>query len=168
MKSHTPDLSRRSFLKLSAASGATLLLASCSSAGAEKLTFIDRLIGHPLTQLPQIEDAWLLENGRLLLNLSKLPEFKTLGGAVRIEGDALADPLLVVLGEDSNYYAFINACTHAGRMIDPVKGTMTLECCSVSSSTYNYAGEVLSGPAAETLTSYAVSVENDYLSVLLN
>ncbi len=30
-------------------------------------------------------------------------------------GEVLADPVLVILGDDGEYYAFKNACTHAGR-----------------------------------------------------
>jgi len=91
-----------------------------------------------------------------------------LGGAVRIEGEVLSDPILVVLGDDGNYYAFKNRCTHGERMIDPVVGTMTLECCSVSKSTYDYDGNVLSGPAEGPLTSYALESLGDKLTVNLN
>jgi nitrite reductase/ring-hydroxylating ferredoxin subunit len=110
----------------------------------------------------------MLEGDQLTLDLAKLPELDTLGGAVRIEGDVLANPVLVILGEDDNYYAFQNACTHAGRMIDPVAGTMTLECCSVSSSTFDYQGNVLSGPAEGALTSYALEKLGDQLIINLN
>ena len=83
------------------------------------------------------------------------------------QGEALADPILVVLGDDGEYYAFLNACTHAGGKIDPVAGTMALECCSVSGSTFDYDGNVLSGPAEEALTSYPLNVEGDELSISL-
>ncbi len=164
------ELSRRSFLKLTAAKGATFLLASCASKDPQKLTFLDRVLGRPRTDFPQIEGSWKMENAnsKLVLDLSKLPEFDVLGSAVRIEGEVLTDPILVVLGDDGAYYAFKNACTHAGRRIDPLKGTMTMECCSVSSSTFNYKGEVLSGPADEALTSFPLSLVNGYLSIQLN
>ena len=158
-------LSRRSFLKLTGAAGGAFLLASCSGVEDGKLTFFDRLSGTPLTQLPQLENAWVYVDGALMLDLTKLPELDTLGGAVRIEGEVLPAPILVVLGADGNYYAFENACTHAGRMIDPVAGTMTLACCSVSSSTFDYQGKVLSGPAEGTLTSFPLAVENDQLTI---
>lgn len=162
-------ISRRSFLKLTGATGAAFILASCSGSGEKKeLGFIDRLLGKPLTQPPQIEDAWTHIDGELRLDLSKLPEISELGSAVRIEGDVLADPILVVLGDDGEYYAFKNACTHAGRMIDPLSGTMTLQCCSASKSTYDYEGKVLSGPAKGPLTSYALVVEEGYLVISLN
>lgn len=155
----THNISRRTFLQMTGITGAAFLLTSCD--------FSDRLLGVPQTQLPQIEGAWTYAGGTLTLDLAKLPELESLGGAVRIEGDVLAEPILVVLGEDGNYYAFENACTHAGRMIDPLAGTMTLECSSVSSSTYDYQGNVLSGPAKEPLTSYPLTVEGNQLQVTL-
>ena len=158
-------ISRRSFLKLTGAAGATFLLSSCSGVEDGELTFFDRLSGTPLTQLPQLENAWVYADGALMLDLTKLPELGSLGGAVRIEGEVLPAPILVVLGQDGNYYAFENACTHAGRMIDPVAGTMTLECCSVSSSTFDYQGNVLSGPAEDTLTSFPVAAEDDQVTI---
>jgi len=38
-----------------------------------------------------IEGAWSFSDGLLSLDLSKLPELVDLGGAVRIEGETLAD-----------------------------------------------------------------------------
>jgi nitrite reductase/ring-hydroxylating ferredoxin subunit len=153
----TEKLSRRSFLKLTGLVGGAFILTSCE--------FADRVKGVPETQLPQIEGAWTYTEDTLTLNLAKLPELVDLGGAVRIEGEILADPILVVYGEDGNYYAFKNVCTHADRMIDPVAGTMTLECCSVSSSTFDYQGNVLSGPAEGVLTSYALTLDGDHLVI---
>jgi nitrite reductase/ring-hydroxylating ferredoxin subunit len=127
-----------------------------------------RIKGEPLTGLPQIDGAWTLQEDKLVIDLAKLPELADLGGAARIEGDVLAQPVLVFQGEDSNYYAIENACPHAGRKIDPIVGTMTLECCSISSSTFDYAGNVLSGPAEASLKLYDVSVADEQLFITLN
>lgn len=153
----THEVSRRTFLKMTGVVGGTMLLAGCG--------MINRIKGVPETGLPQIESAWSYDSGTLTLNLARLPEISSLGGAVRIEGDILPDPILIVLGEDGQYYAFRNACTHAGRMIDPVAGTMTLQCCSASKSTFDYSGSVLSGPAEGPLTSYPLTLEGDQLLV---
>jgi Rieske Fe-S protein len=118
-----------------------------------------------MTELPQIEDAWIYEAGALTLDMTRLPELDAMGGAVRIEGDILTDPILVFQGDDGEFYALKNVCTHAGRKIDPIAGTMTLECCSASQSTYDYQGNVLSGPAERPLTIYPVTLENDQLII---
>jgi nitrite reductase/ring-hydroxylating ferredoxin subunit len=160
-------ISRRDFLKLTGLVGGTFILTACSG-GEGELSFLDRLRGIPLTNLPQLEGAWAKEYNTLMLDLTRLPELDSLGGAIRIEGETLPDPILVVLGEDGNHYAFKNVCTHAGRMIDPVAGTMTLECCSVSSSTFDYQGNVLSGPAEGALTSFPLENIDDKLIIDLN
>ena len=152
-------LNRRSFLKLTGAVGGVFFLSSCG--------VVDRVRGKPQTKLPVVEGAWSLKDGTLILDLDRMPELEDLGGAVRIEGPILPDPILVVLGEDGKYYSFKNVCTHSGRMIDPVAGTMELQCCSVSRSTFDYEGQVLSGPAEGPLTSYPLVVDGKDLLITL-
>jgi nitrite reductase/ring-hydroxylating ferredoxin subunit len=43
------------------------------------------------------------------------------------------------------YRAFENKCAHAGRKLDPVPGTETVQCCSMGQLTYDYQGNVISG-----------------------
>ncbi len=165
----SPNITRRDFLKLTGLAGGTIILTACSGGADEReLSFVDRLMGKPLTDLPQLEGAWIKEGDTLMLDLTKLPELGSLGGAIRIEGEVLPDPILVVMGEDGSYYAFKNVCTHAGRMIDPLAGTMTLECCSASKSTYDYQGNVISGPAEGPLTSFSLENQDDKLIIDLN
>jgi Rieske Fe-S protein len=162
------NISRRSFLKLTGASGLAMILVGCSGEESGKRTFFDKIQGKSFTNQPQIADAWQFDIGILTLDMAKLPELSDLGGAVRLEGDLLPDPVLIVYGEDGQYYAFKNACTHAGRMVDPVAGTMTLTCCSISASTYDYQGNVLDGPAPEPLTSYPLAIDGDNLIITVN
>lgn len=152
------SISRREFLTVTGLTGAAFILVSCSANPGEKerLTFIDRLKGIPLTQPPQIPDSWSYADDEVRLDLSKLPELAEMGGAVRIEGEVLPAPILVFQGEDGEFYAFKNVCAHGGRMVDPLAGTLTIQCCSASKSTYDYDGNVLSGPAEGPLTRYAV------------
>jgi nitrite reductase/ring-hydroxylating ferredoxin subunit len=158
-------LSRRDFLKVTTAAGTDIILTSCSGKDSGELTFFDRVLGCPLTDLPQVESAWSYKNHTLRLDLAKLPELDAMGGAVRIEGEALPEDVLIVYGLDGSYYALKNACTHADRKIDPVADTMTLESCSVSSSTFDYQGNVLSGPAEGSLTSFALSVDGELIEI---
>jgi len=162
--------SRRTFLKWSAITGAaaitTYVVVRVSGNKDEKRhTLLSRIQGIPLTDPPENPNAWAYEDGTLFVTLADVPELDATGSAVRIEGDVLADPILVVHGDDDGYYAYLNACTHAGRMIDPAAGTLTLECCSASRSTYDYAGNVLSGPAEGPLTTYPVEVDAGRLAI---
>lgn len=160
-------ISRREFLTVTGLTGAAFVLVSCGSSQGkkERLTIIDRLQGNPLTQPPQIPDAWSYAEGEVRLVMSKLPELADLGGAVRIEGEVLPAPMLVFQGEDAEYYAFENVCAHGGRMVDPLAGTLTIQCCSASKSTYDYDGNVLSGPAEGPLTKYMVEKVNGELVI---
>lgn len=156
------NITRRGFLKITGAVGGAFLLINC------KLSDITR--GASETNLPQIEGAWAYSENILTLDLSKLPEIGALGGAVRIEGEDLPNPILVVLGEDGNYYAYKNVCTHLGRLIDPLAGTMKLKCSSMickERSTYDYQGRVHSGYAEGPLKKYRVALEGDQIIVAL-
>lgn len=158
----TENVSTNNLLKLTSVIGDVFLLIN------RKYTDIAR--GATQTNLPQIEDAWTYSQGILDLDLTKLPEIGSLGGAVRIEGDVLPNPIFVLLGEDGIYHAYKNICTHLGRMIDPVSGTMTLKCSSVickDKSTYDYQGKVRSGFAEGPLTSYRLSVIENQLIITL-
>ena len=43
----------------------------------------------------------------------------------------LAVQVLIVHGEDGEYHALENKCTHAGRRLDPLPGRPEVECCSI-------------------------------------
>ncbi len=49
------------------------------------------------------------------------------------------------------------------RRLDPVPGTNTVQCCSVSKSTYDLDGTKVHGPAPDPINTYPVSVEGDKL-----
>ena len=68
-------------------------------------------------------------------------------------------------GEDGEYYAFKNRCTHAKRRLDPVSGTPNVQCCSVGKSTFEYDGKVVSGSAKKNLTIYSITVEDGKLVI---
>jgi nitrite reductase/ring-hydroxylating ferredoxin subunit len=158
----TENISSSNFLKLTGVIGEVFLLINRK--------YSDLVRGATQTNLPQIEGGWTYSEGILNLDLTKLPEIGNLGGAVRIEGDVLPNPILVLLGEDGNFYAFKNVCTHAGRMMDPVAGTMTLKCSSVickNRSTFDCQGNVHSGLAEGALTSYKLSIEDDQMRIIL-
>lgn len=165
----TKGLSRRDFLKFTGAAGGVLILGGyvVAEVADPKRSVLDRIQGNPLTPLPEDTGAWTYANDELTLDLTRLPELEAMGGAVRIEGEVLPDPVLVFLGDNGSYYAFKNACTHGGRKIDPITGTMTIECCSMSGSKYDYEGNVLSGPAEAPLTAYPIALEGGTLRIAL-
>jgi nitrite reductase/ring-hydroxylating ferredoxin subunit len=96
-----------------------------------------------------------------------MPELMAPGSGVRLEGKDLDPRLLVYHGEDGQFHAVANRCTHMGRRIDILSGTQLLQCCSVSKSTFDYDGRPVGGAAKKALTAYAVNREAGTLTIEL-
>lgn len=131
-----------------------------------KRNFFQRLLGISATAKPKNDSCWNYANGKLTISLSKASELKSPGGAARFEGNNLPVRVLVVYGEDGQYRAFQNRCTHMGhRRLDPVPGTSTVQCCSVNKSTYDSDGNKIFGPAPHPVTRYPVEKDQEKLIV---
>ena len=118
---------------------------------------------------PELDASlWHLEGSRAIVQVSRVSELQDPSGAVYLGGQGLSVPLLIVRGEDENYFAFANRCTHIGhRKLDPVPGKSQLRCCSVSHSIYDYQGNVVKGPAKKSITAYSTELKEDKLIVNL-
>lgn len=99
-------------------------------------------------------DLWEFDGDKATIVLSEVSQLKNPCGAVYLSGKGLKDPILVVHGDDGQFHCFSNRCGHMGRKLDPVPGEPILRCCSVSHSTYDYQGKVVSGPAKEVIQVY--------------
>jgi len=123
-----------------------------------------RFLGIPVTPKFTNSDCWSFSDGKLTVDLKKIPELEKPGGSIRLEGENLPQRVLVVFGEDEQYHVFKNRCTHMGhRRLDPVPGTNTVQCCSVGKSTYELDGTKVHGPAPDPISTYPASVEGDKL-----
>jgi nitrite reductase/ring-hydroxylating ferredoxin subunit len=132
-----------------------------------KRSILQRLFGIPATSVASDPGAWTYSGGRLEIALARTPELEKSGGAIRLEGKGMPERVLVVHGEDGNYYAFQNRCRHMGRRLDPVPQTATVQCCSIGKATYNYDGKVLAGPAKEAVKTYNLQVREGKLIITL-
>jgi len=126
-----------------------------------------RIFGICETKAPSDGKCWKVAEGKVEIELARVPELQSKEGAIRLEGGGLPERVLVVHGTDGRFYAFRNNCTHFGRRIDPLPGQPQVRCCSLSKSTFDYRGERVSGPARRTLTTYKVEVENGVLIISL-
>jgi nitrite reductase/ring-hydroxylating ferredoxin subunit len=126
-----------------------------------KRNIFQRLFGLCATPRPADEGCWTYSSGRIEIDLSRAPELATPLGAFRLEKRGLPTRVLVIHGEDGLFHAFQNRCRHVGRRLDPVPGTSTVQCCSVNKSTYDYEGNVVSGPVTEGVTAYEVQTDED-------
>ena len=134
-----------------------------------KRSFFQRLLGISATTKPGIDDCWHYADGKLTIDLGKAVELKTPGGAIRFEGENLPKRVLVVHGENGEYRAFHNRCTHLGhRRLDAVPGTDTVQCCSINKSTYDSSGNKIFGPVHQPITRYPVEKDQEKLIVLIS
>jgi len=129
---------------------------------------LKRILGICETQPPADAGCWQVKEGQVEIELARAPELSAPGGAVRLEGQGLPMRVLVVHGPDNRYLAFHNKCTHGGRRIDPLPGTDQVRCCSVSKSTFDYEGRVVSGPAKGPLTPFPVTAEGGALRIAIS
>lgn len=129
--------------------------------------FFQRLLGLCVTRKPAKQDSWKFEDGKLTVDLQAMPELSPKGSAVRLEGGGLAEPVLLVHGDDGGFHAFRNRCTHGKRALDPVPGAGTVQCCSVGTSTFDYSGKLIEGPAKGPLTVYGVDKQGETLLITL-
>jgi len=130
-----------------------------------KRNIFQRILGKCITQEPEDDGCCVFSGGKVVIDLNRAPELDQPGGAIRLEGNNLPERILVVRGDDGKYRAFCNRCSHAGRRLDPVPGTETVQCCSMGVSTFDYEGKVLAGSAKKPVTVYPVNVENKKLTV---
>lgn len=159
-------VSRRTLLRVGGCAG--ISVAACGATGVivgTQTDLLDRIQGISDTPLLENKAAWTYTEPTLTLELDQIPELAQPGHGIRLEDDSLPDRLLIVYGEDSSYYVYLNKCTHGERRIDPVGGK--LECTSFSKATYDYNGEKLSGPAKGPLTTYEASVVGNQLVITL-
>jgi len=128
-----------------------------------------RIFGICNTQPPKDPVSWKHSEGTIEIDLGLMPELAEPGGAVRLEGNGLDMRVLIVHGLDGKFHAFGNRCTHTGhRRIDPLPGEEAVRCCSVSKSTYDYDGNVISGAAKEPIPVFQVEEEGGRMRVQLS
>ena len=127
-----------------------------------------RLFGICETRPPADAGCWSYTAGKIEIMLDQAPELSQPGGAIRLEGSALPQRVLVLHGQDGHFHAFPNRCTHLGhRRLDPVPGEDGICCCSVSKSVFDYNGRNVSGAAREPLAPFQVETGSGTLIISL-
>lgn len=124
-----------------------------------------RILGICETKYPKDAGSWNYSEGKLEIDLKRAPELSEPGGTIRLEGNGLLERVLVFHGYDGQFHALKNKCTHMGRRLDLLDGTEQVRCCSVSKSTYDYAGQVISGRAKDAVKVFQVSNEGGILKI---
>ncbi len=132
-----------------------------------KRNIFQRIFGIPATQPPAEAGGWVYKDGKLTIDLNRTPELSEPWGAIQLENGDIPVKVLIFQDGEGGYRAFRNHCEHAGRKLDPVPGTETVQCCSIGKSAYDYDGKVLSGSSEKPITQYTVKLENGKLEIQL-
>ncbi len=134
-----------------------------------KRSVFQRILGICATKLPQNPGCWKYENGVIIVDIEKSPELVQKSGALRIESKDLPKRVLLVHGEDDNFYAVENYCSHGKRRLDPVPGTKTIQCCSMGRTNFEYNGKRISGSEAlSDIKGLDVVTEENILRISIN
>jgi len=130
-----------------------------------KRNIFQRIFGIPATKQPADAGCWVVNGDKLTIDLNQTPELSVPWGAIQLEDGDIPVKVLVFQDGEGGYRAFRNYCEHAGRKLDPVPETETVQCCSIGKSAYDYDGKVLSGSSEKPITQYTVKVENGKLEI---
>ncbi len=125
-----------------------------------------RIVGIPATKPPKDAACWSVSDGRIVVDLTRAPELSQPFGALRIEGKTTSERVLVFRDGANNLRAVCNRCGHAGRRLDPVPDTETVQCCSMGHSTYGYDGKlVVESATVKPIQPYRVRTEGTKLII---
>jgi len=120
------------------------------------MEILKRILGICSTNLPQNDDCWSYSDGKIEVDLNKAPELSKAEGVLRLEQKGLRTRILILKGKNNEFHAIENICSHFGRRLDLVKGSEKVQCCSINKSTFSFTGEVMAGPAKESLKTFHV------------
>ena len=111
---------------------------------------------------------WNYAEGRVTIDLGQVGELAKPGGAVRLEGQGLQKRVLVFRGDDDQFYALENRCSHAGhRRLDPAVGEGKVRCCSIGKTEFDYQGNRLAGAGQDSIRPLAVEIDGQTLVVVV-
>ena len=132
-----------------------------------KAGFIKRILGLSETEHPKNPVCWKYSKGRVEVEWARVPEIREPCGAIRLERRGLPERILVIYGIDGYYHAYRNRCSFWGWRLDPVQGAANIRCCGLWTSTFDYSGNVRSGPAQELLKLFKVKTKKCKIIVML-
>ena len=113
------------------------------------------------------EGCWTFDDEKIVVDLARVSELSSGNKAVRFEAKTLPERVLIIQGDDGQYYAFQNRCTHGKRRLDPMPGMQQVQCCSIGKSIYDYNGKIISGSAKDDIRTYPVITDNGKLVITL-
>jgi Rieske Fe-S protein len=107
----------------------------------------------------------VVEESKLIIDLNKHPKLKEVGGSETLTAEKKR---VIVLHPDERIYkAFENKCTHQGGPLSYRHKDGFMQ-CAFHGSRFDVNGSVVRGPAAQPLTEFRTSLNEDQLIVYLS
>jgi len=151
--------SRRAFIKLAGTAMVCTCIGALGTSGCA---------GNSTSSTPHApKGSFRVQDSRIYVSLSEVGTLLGVGGAVKFtlaDGVGSERTVIVVRPGETDYRAFANACTHNGKELNYLHAERLLACCG-RSSRFDLSGEVIQGPAEETLLSYRVWQEGGELVI---
>jgi len=117
---------------------------------------------------PDLEPESLkIEEKSIMVDLTKAPSLSEVGHAAFIIDKERSIDIIVVRAEKEKYYALSRLCTHGRQVLSYNCHRGVLQCNSFNHSIFALDGQVVKGPAPVPLKTYAVTIEQKKLKILL-
>lgn len=143
----TDAITRRIFLKQTAALGAAVAAGTMASCAAGLKRYQS-----------QVSD------GKLVVDITQYPELAVAGGAILVSITGNGDALILTRTSDTGFRALSPICTHLGCEVRPTRFGFR---CPCHGSAYDHNGRVVNGPANEPLSVYPVTVEGTRVEITI-
>mgnify|MGYP002750091308 CR=1 FL=1 len=116
-------------------------------------------------QAPDInEEAVVIEDDKILIDLERAIELKKIGGSVLVEKSP--DQYLIIAHTDEDQYVVASShCTHRGMALGYDQDTKTFRCSSFGKREFNLDGSVVDGSEEDALMIYNSSLEDNILTI---
>ena len=116
---------------------------------------------------PAVPCGWIFDDGMIVVDLASVPELSRGNKTARLEAKTLHECVLIIQGDDVQYYDIQNRCTHGKRRLDPVQGMQQVQCCSIGKSIYDYNSKIISRSAKNDIRTDPVIADNGKLVITL-
>ncbi len=151
-------VSRRQFIKTGGLTVAVTSTCLCGFSGCATITKVG--------DTPAINPkAYTKKENDLLIDLSKEPVLKKVGGAVKIKDKTVSPGIIIARTGEKTFAVASLFCTHRGVEVEYDPQKQQFECASLGSSTFSLEGENKGGFAKKPLKKYEASLQDNRLTI---
>ncbi len=108
-----------------------------------------------------------LGNGRITVDLARVPELRRAGAAFRIVDTERKVNLILIHAGRGSYVAMDRSCTHGGAQCTYNPKRHTVQCTSLNHAEYDLGGRLLHGRTHGDLRTYPVQASGSMLEIAL-